>query len=65
MLLFTEFPLSVVVHISQWKFENETKLSISMAWIGKRPTGEASVRIFFFFKFRLHVEIYLIRAVRM
>ncbi|CAH3016922.1 unnamed protein product [Porites evermanni] len=25
-----------------WKFENETKLSISMAWIGKRKTGEAS-----------------------
>lgn len=25
-----------------WVFKNETKLSISMSWIGRRPTGEAS-----------------------
>ncbi|KAJ7388869.1 Sortilin [Desmophyllum pertusum] len=29
----------------QWKFENETKLSISMSWIGKRNTGESSAML--------------------
>ena len=32
--------------IFQWKFENETKVSISMAWIGKKSSGEAEVRVF-------------------
>ena len=38
-----KFPRWFLVYNLQWKFENETKLSISMAWIGKRQTGEASV----------------------
>lgn len=27
----------------KWKFENETKMSISISWIGKKQTGEAAV----------------------
>lgn len=30
---------------TDWKFENETKVSISMAWIGKKSTGEAEAML--------------------
>lgn len=42
-MVVLKFPRWFLVYNLQWKFENETKLSISMAWIGKRPSGEASV----------------------
>ncbi|KAJ7347166.1 hypothetical protein OS493_039978 [Desmophyllum pertusum] len=46
-----------------WKFENETKLSISMSWIGKRNTGESSAMLLlatteFMFLFSKPSELY-------